>query len=100
MTTRQVALVEAISLTDEILSVLETQDFNRMNELEELRQPLIQQAFKQSVDQIDHIKAMHLQNLNQQVVEKLIGLKQAVLQQQRQVQNASKATQAYGSHQL
>ena len=100
MITSQAALVEAISLTDEILSVLETQDFSRVNELEEQRQPLIQRAFNQSVEQIDQIKAMHLQNLNQQVVGKLIELKQAVLQQQRQVQNASKATRAYGSHQL
>ena len=99
MITSQVALVEAISLTDEILSVLETQDFDRVNELEDQRQPLIKQAFNQSVEQIDQIRALHLQNLNQQVVEKLVELKQTVLQQQRQAQNASKATRAYASHQ-
>jgi len=100
MITSQTALIEAIALTDEILAVLETQNWGRMSELEKQRQPLIQQAFNQSVEQIDQIKAMHLQNLNQQVVDKLSEFKQAVLQQQRQIQNGSKATRAYGSHQL
>jgi len=91
------ALTEAISITDEILSVLDDQDFSRVDELEAKRQPLIRRAFAQSVEDIDRIKAIHLQNLNQQVVEKLSEFKQVVLQQQKQIQSASKATKAYAS---
>jgi len=93
------ALEQAIGLTDEILILLEQQDLSRIDALEVQRQSCLDQAFSQSVEQIDQIKAMHLKNLNQQVVEKLNELKYAVLQQQKQVQNASKATRAYGSHQ-
>ena len=93
------ALTEAISITDEILVVLDDQDFLRVDELEARRQPLIRQAFAQSVDEIDSIKAIHLQNLNQQVVEKLSEFKQVILQQQQQIRTASKATKAYQNHQ-
>ncbi len=92
------ALTEAISITDEILSVLDDQDFSRVDELEARRQLLIRQAFAQSVEEIDRIKAIHLQNLNQQVVNKLSEFKQVVLQQQKQISTASKATKAYQSH--
>jgi len=51
--------------------------------LEIKRHPLIEQAFTQSVDQIDYIKAIHLQDLNQQVVEKLIIFKQSVQQEKQ-----------------
>lgn len=93
------ALTQAISLTDEILNVLDEQDFQRVDELEARRQPLIIEAFSQSVEEVDHIKATHLQNLNDQVVEKLSAFKQSVLLQQKQIRTASKATKAYGEHQ-
>ena len=92
------ALAEAISITDEILSVLDEQDFLRVDELEARRQPLIRQAFAQSVEEIDRIKATHLQNLNQKVVQKLTEFKQGIMQQQQQIRTASKATKAYQSH--
>ena len=92
------ALAEAISITDEILSVLDEQDFLRVDELEARRQPLIRRAFAQSVEEIDRIKAIHLQNLNQQVVEKLGEFKQGIMQQQKHIRTASKATKAYQSH--
>ncbi len=95
----QAALMEAIKLTDQILTVLDDQDFDRLAELEIQREPLIRQAFSASVEQIDRIKATHLQNLNQRVVEKLRVFKQSVLQQQKQIRKASKATKAYISHQ-
>lgn len=95
----QTALAQAIDLTNEILSVLDDQDFIRIAELETRREPLIRQAFEASVEQVDQIKAVHLQNLNQQVVKKLSDFKQSVLEQQKQVRNASKATRAYASHQ-
>ncbi len=89
------ALAEAISITDEILLVLDEQDFLRIDELEAKRQPLIRQAFAQSVEEIDRIKAVHLQNLNQQVVEKLSEFKQGIMQQHQQIRKATKATNAY-----
>jgi hypothetical protein len=47
------ALVSAISLTDEILEMLEQGEFERVNELELQRKPLIEQAFKSSIEEID-----------------------------------------------
>jgi len=89
------ALSEAISLTNEILTLLEDNDFAAIAELDDRRQCLIKKAFSESIEQIDSIKARHLQNLNQQVVDKLNLLKQSVLHQQRQNQHALKATKAY-----
>ncbi|MDH5352813.1 MAG: hypothetical protein OEY09_00100 [Gammaproteobacteria bacterium] len=93
------ALTEAISLTDQILSVLDESDFAAVADLDARRQPLIVKAFSDSIDEIDVIKSRHLQSLNQQVVEKLSVLKESVLQQQKQIRTASKATRAYTSHQ-
>jgi len=97
---KQDALVESISLTNQILCMLEEEDTDAISELDARRLPLIQQAFSDSLETIDHIKAQHLQNLNQQVVEKLKEIKQAVLQQQQKVQYAAKATRAYSSYHL
>ena len=91
------ALSEAISLTDEILQLLDDSDFDAVSELDDRRQCLIKKAFSESIEQIDSIKAQHLQNLNQQVVDKLNLLKKSVLHQQRQNQHALKATKAYQS---
>ena len=96
----QQALVQAIALTDDILALLEDADFERIDELDNLRQPLIKQAFSVSIEQIDLIRARHLQNLNQQVVSKLTLLKESVMQQQNHLRKASKASRAYTSHSL
>lgn len=93
------ALTQAISLTDEILNVLEESDFAAVSDLDARRQPLIIKAFTDSIEQIDEIKARHLQSLNDQVVEKLSTLRVSVLQQQKQMRTASKATRAYGANQ-
>ena len=69
---RQQALVEAINLTDEILEVLENGEFGRVSELEAARKVYIEQAFTDSLVEIDRIKAEHLKNLNQQVVDHVI----------------------------
>lgn len=95
----QLALTLAIELTDDVLLALDNQNFEKVDLLELKRQPLIEKAFSQSVEQIDHIKAIHLQNLNQQVVEKLIVFKQTIKFQQRKAMHASKATQAYQNNQ-
>jgi hypothetical protein len=95
---RQEALVEAINLTDEILEVLENGEFGRVSELEATRKTYIEQAFTDSLEQIDQIKAEHLQNLNQQVVDKLNLFKQAVVIQQSRLRTASKASHAYMSN--
>jgi len=92
------ALTQAISLTNEILEVLEEKDFDRISELDARREPLIKLAFTASIEQIDVIKARHLQNLNQQVVEKLNEFKQFVLVEQERIRSASKASRAYESH--
>ncbi len=96
---KQAALSEAISLTDEILRVLEESDFSTVSELDALRQPLLIEAFSESVEQIDQIKANHLQNLNQQVIKKLGEFKQSILQQHQKARLASRATSAYTCHQ-
>jgi hypothetical protein len=96
----QLALTRAIELTDDVLLALDDQNFDKVDLLEFKRQPLIEKAFSQSsVAQIDHIKAIHLQNLNQQVVEKLMAFRQSIKSQQRQAMHASKATHAYQNHQ-
>lgn len=95
---RQQALVEAINLTDEILEVLENGEFGRVSELEVARKTYIEQAFSDSLLQIDRIKAEHLKNLNQQVVDKLNLFKQAVVIQQSRLRTASKASHAYLSN--
>lgn len=92
------ALNQAIALTDEILLVLDDQNFDKVSELELKREPLIRLAFAGSIEQIDRIKAAHLQNQNEQVVIKVNDLKQSVLQQQQQLRNASKATRAYSAN--
>jgi hypothetical protein len=97
---RQQALVEAINLTDEILEVLENGEFGRVSELEVARKTYIEQAFTDSLVQIDRIKAEHLKNLNQQVVDKLNLFKQAVVIQQSRLRTASKASHAYLSNDL
>jgi len=92
------ALLEAIALTDEILELLEQGEFQRVNELEAQRKPLIEQAFMTSIEEIDVIKAQHLKNLNQQVVDKLNLFKQSIILQQTRLRTASKASQAYLSN--
>jgi replicative superfamily II helicase len=95
---QQQALSTAISLTDEILELLDQGDFERVNELETKRKSYIEQSFAQSIENIDLIKAQHLKNLNQQVVDKLNLFKQSIIIQQSRLRTASKATQAYLNH--
>ena len=89
------ALSQAIAITDEILEMLEQGEFERIDQLEGQRKPLIEQAFKASIEQIDVIKAQHLKNLNQQVVDKLNLFKQSIMVQQTRIRTASKAARAY-----
>ncbi len=89
------ALNQAIKLTDEILEVLDQGEFERVNQLEGQRKLFIEQAFRASVEEIDLIKAQHLKNLNQQVVDKLNLFKQSIILQQARIRTASKATRAY-----
>jgi len=89
------ALSQAIGITDEILELLEQGEFERVNELEGQRKPLIEQAFMASIEEIDVIRAQHLKNLNQQVVDKLNLFKQSIILQQAQIRNAAKAKRAY-----
>ncbi len=92
------SLEQAIALTDEILEMLEEGEFGRVNELEIQRKPYVEQAFSCPVEEIDLIRAHHLQNLNQQVVERLALLKQSIMLQQSRVRTAAKATRAYLDH--
>jgi len=95
---QQKALGAAIALTDEILEILEDGEFERVDELEKKRKILIEQAFADSIAQVDVIRAQHLQSLNQQVVDKLNLFKEAVILQQKRIRNASKASRAYLSN--
>ena len=95
---KQQALNTAINLTDEILELLESGEFERVGELEMKRKSYIEQVFVASVEQIDLIRAQHLQSLNQQVVEKLELFKQSVIMQQTRLRTASRASQAYLSN--
>lgn len=95
---QQEALSAAIALTDEILEILEEGEFERVDELEKKRKVLIEQAFEDSIAQVDLIRAQHLQSLNQQVVDKLNLFKEAVILQQKRIRNASRASRAYLSN--
>ena len=95
---QQEALSAAITLTDEILGILEKGEFERVEELEAQRKTYIEQVFADSIEHIDRIKAQHLQSLNQQVVDKLNLFKQSVIQQQKRIRIASNATRAYLSN--
>jgi len=95
---KQQALNAAIDLTDEILELLDSGEFERVGELEAQRKPVIEQAFAASIEQIDLIRARHLQSLNQQVVDKLEMFKQSVIMQQNRLRTASKASHAYLSN--
>jgi hypothetical protein len=95
---KQQALNTAINLTGEILDLLESGEFGLIGELETQRKTFIEQAFAESVEQIDLIRAQHLQSLNQQVVDKLELFKQSVIMQQTRLRTASKASQAYLSN--
>ena len=95
---QQQALNAAIKLTDDILELLDSGEFERVGELEVQRKPYVEQAFTASVEQIDLIRAQHLQSLNQQVVDKLELFKQSVIMQQTRLRTASKASQAYLSN--
>ena len=95
---KQQALNAAIDLTDEILGLLDSGEFERVGELEAKSKPVIEQAFATSIEQIDLIRARHLQSLNQQVVARLELFKQSVIVQQNQLRTASKASQAYLSN--
>jgi hypothetical protein len=95
---KQQALNAAIDLTDEILELLDSGDFERVGTLEAKRKLVIEQAFAASIEQIDLIRAQHLQSLNQQVVDKLELFKQSVIMQQNRLRTASKASQAYLNH--
>ncbi len=94
------ALSIAITLTDEILDLLEGGDFEQVNELELKRKPVIEQAFKGSIEEIDLIRAQHLNNLNQKVVDKLNLFKHSIMIQQSRIRAASKASRAYRSNDL
>ncbi len=89
------ALLQSIELTEEILEVLDSGGFDRIDELENARQLLIKQAFAESIHQLDQIKAEYLQKLNQKVVAKLTLFKESILVQHTQVRKAARATQAY-----
>ncbi len=89
------ALTRAIALTDEILELLEAGEFERVGELEAVREPLIKQAFTESIEQIDLIKAHHLKNLNQQVVDRLALFKQSIMLQQQRLKIGTKAASEY-----
>ncbi len=95
MSDAKIALIRAIALTDEILEVLESGDFDRVSELESEREPLIKQAFTESIEQVDLIKAQHLKNLNQQVVDRLTLFKQSIMLQQQRLKTGTKAASEY-----
>ena len=94
---RKNALERAIELTDEILGLLEDGEIEQIWQLEMERQPLIKQGFTAPIEQIDLIKARHLQNLNQQVVDRLSLFKTAILQQQKQLKKGAEAARAYAN---
>ncbi len=95
---KQQALGAAIDLTDDILELLDSGEFERIGELELQRKPVIEQAFAGSIEQIDLIRARHLQNLNKQVVDKLELFRESVLVKQNRLRTASNASRAYLSN--
>ena len=92
---RKAALERAIELTDEILGLLENGEIEQIWQLELARQPLIKQGFTSPIEQIDLIRARHLQALNQQVVDRLSLFKTSILEQQKQLRKGAQAARAY-----
>ncbi len=99
MTEKISSLTRAISLTDEILVLLDQEDFEAIGELDAKRRPLIEEAFSGSLDEVDQAKALHLKELNDLAVSKLIELKASVIGSQKKIRHASKATKAYINNQ-
>ncbi|MFT5218339.1 MAG: hypothetical protein ACI9LO_000869 [Planctomycetota bacterium] len=91
----QSSLQQAISLTDDILALLDGQNFHLVEDIDSKRQKLIQQVFTRNIDDIDAIKIRYLQQRNTQVVEKLEKLKAEVVLQQARGRTASKLNHAY-----
>lgn len=94
----QSSLQQAISLTDDILALLDGKNFHLVEDLDSRRQNLIQQVFTQNIDDIDAIKVRYLQQRNTQVVEKLEKLKADVVLQQARVRTAGKLNHAYNNN--
>ncbi len=92
---QQTALMQAITLTDDILELLDAGEFDAVDAIDAKRQPLIHQAFAESIAEIDQIKAQHLKSLNDQVVLKLTGFRQSILNQQASLRSNSRAARAY-----
>lgn len=88
-------LARAIELTDEILELLEEGEFESVWQLERERQPLIKQAFTVPIEEIDLIRARHLQDLNDQVVDRLSLLKASIIDQQKRLKKGVEAVRAY-----
>ena len=100
MSDAKTALIRAIALTNEILELLESGDFDRVAELETVREPLIKQAFIESIEQVDLIKAQHLKNLNQQVVDRLTLFRQSIMLQQQRLRTGARAASEYRENAL
>ena len=94
----QSSLQQAISLTDDILALLDGQNYQLVENLDSKRQNLIRQVFNRNIDDIDAIKVRYLQQRNTQVVEKLEKLKADVVLQQSRARTESKLNHAYKSN--
>ena len=95
--TQKTDLARAIELTDEILEMLEDGEFEAVWQIEAERQPLIKQAFAAPIEEIDLIRARHLQNLNNQVVDRLSLFKASILEQHKRLKKGAEAVQAYAN---
>jgi hypothetical protein len=92
-------LEEAIVLSQEMLSLLDEQDLEKISDLEHQRDLIIKRVFTDTAEPVDRDKVNYLQNLNQQIVDKLHYSKASVLLKIKQIRKSNKATQAYSNNQ-
>ena len=84
----------AIDLSEQILQAVDSEQWERIEELEQSRQRLIQEYFVEGRN-IDVAATRQLQQLNDRIVEHLKHQRQQTQQAQLALKQGNKATQAY-----
>ena len=88
-------LTQAIDLTNDILKLLDSEEFDAIDEVFKKREPMIKQAFSGSLAEVDEIRALHLKKLNDEALHRLVEFKKTVAETQVKIKRGVKATRAY-----
>ena len=84
----------ALSLSEEILAVIESENWDLVNELDQKRRIIIDQYFKSSAP-FDEQLTRKLKLKNDEIVSRLISHQQKIRTQQFQLKQAAKVSRAY-----